>query len=475
MATMSLLLFACVTVLGFVFYYFASRYLFTDRERTLHTIVYSAALVVNEDYSSNDGERLTLANIEKYLNVISSTTTTNVFITNTRGEVLISTGGNVQMLSFAIPEQAASTLITGKAYVDRSTLGGIYATPYLTVGIPIIYGNEMIGFAFASSNLEGIMVFMTDVMGMFAFSSIILVMLASMLSVLITQNMTIPLRRMAVAAKSYGQGDLSSRVYVKGIDEIAQLANTFNNMAESLEGIEHSRRQFIDNIAHELRTPMTSIKGFVDGILDGTIPPEHTNRYLQIVSAEVGRLARLTRSMLDITKLEEGSFVANAKPYDVWQTITSVLFSQEKRILEKRIKVEGLAPVKTMIFADPDIVHQVVYNLVDNAIKFTNVGGVMTFNVHKDKGKVYVSVKNTGEGISRVHIQNVFDRFYKEDASRSMDVDGAGLGLYISRKLILQSGGDITVTSVEGEQCEFTFNLPAYVEERQKKSKPNNP
>ncbi len=232
-------------------------------------------------------------------------------------------------------------------------------------------------------------------------------------------------------------------------------------MATKLEAIDTSRQSFMGNIAHELRTPMTTIKGFGDGMLDGTIPEERRDHYLGIVSQEVGRLSRLTRSMLDITKLETGEYVVSAENYDVWDTISSIMFSREQQFIERRIRLTGFNPQKTWVYADRDIVHQVLYNIVDNAIKFTPDSGTIDISVESRQGFVTVGIMNTGEGIPEDALPYVFDRFYKADRSRGLHAQGSGLGLHICKQLISRSGGKIWGESVPGENTKFLFTLPA--------------
>ena len=195
-------------------------------------------------------------------------------------------------------------------------------------------------------------------------------------------------------------------------------------------------------------------------MLDGTIPPESRDHYLGIVSQEVGRLTRLIKNMLDITKLEAGEYKVNAIAYDIWESITSVAFGVEPRLVEKRVQLTGFAPTKTMVQADPDLVYQVLYNLVDNAIKFCDEGGEMRFSVTQGKGFVTVGVRNTGAGIARDSLPYIFDRFYKEDKSRGLNAAGSGLGLHICKVLVNLSGGKIWVDSHENEYTEFFFTLP---------------
>ena len=214
------------------------------------------------------------------------------------------------------------------------------------------------------------------------------------------------------------------------------------------------------NIAHELRTPMTSIKGFVDGMLNGTIPPEMQHHYLELVSQEAGRLARLVQNMLDITKLEAGEYQVHATTYDVWESITGVVLGNEQRIEDGQVQILGLEPTRTQVYADPDLVYQVIYNLMDNALKFTPPEGSISFRVQRQGGSVKVSITNSGKGIAPEALPFVFERFYKEDKSRGLNIKGAGLGLHICKVLITMQGGAISVDSKEGEWTTFSFTLP---------------
>ena len=278
---------------------------------------------------------------------------------------------------------------------------------------------------------------------------------------LLAKRITGPIEDISEAARRLGSGDFTARAPVDGCVELADFATTFNNMAARLQTIDNSRGQFMGNIAHELRTPMTTIKGFIDGMLDGTIPPEETKHYLGIVSQETGRLARLVQNMLDITKLEAGEVPIHAQTYDLWKTVTDVVLSDEQRIEDGKIDIQGLGGDPLLICADPDFVHQVVYNIVDNAIKFTPAGGTISFAAERRGNMVEVRIENTGAGIAPEALPFVFERFYKEDRSRGMNTRGSGLGLHICKILINLSGGQIHAESEEGNWCRFVFTLPA--------------
>lgn len=292
----------------------------------------------------------------------------------------------------------------------------------------------------------------------------VIVMVAGLLACyVLSERISTPIRNMSKAAKSFASGNFSARVPIRGSDEIAELATAFNNMASSLEELEQMRDSFISNVAHDLRTPMTSISGFIDGILDGVIPPEKYTYYLQIVGTEVKRLSRLVATLLDITRIQAGERKFTMAPFDVCETARQILISFEKKIDEKGLQVEFECSKDNMnAVGDADAIHQVLYNLIDNAVKFSFQKGVLRVRVlypAKEK-KIAVSVYNEGQGLSEKEISHVFDRFYKADKSRGLDKSGVGLGMYIAKTILVSHGETITVKSEEGKWCEFRFTLP---------------
>ena len=317
------------------------------------------------------------------------------------------------------------------------------------------------GYLFAASPMAALGSYMTDMLTMFGISAAVILILCSILCWVLAKRITGPIEDISEAARRLGSGDFTARAPVDGCVELADFATTFNNMAARLQTIDNSRGQFMGNIAHELRTPMTTIKGFIDGILDGTIPPDMQNHYLQLVSEETGRLARLIQNMLDLSKLESGEYQVNARMFNIWETLTGVALSAEQRINDGMIDIDGLTmDEKVLVYADPDLIHQVAYNLLDNAIKFTPAGGTIRFGVERLGPEVEVSIWNSGQGISPEALPYVFQRFYKEDQSRGLHARGAGLGLNICKVLVNLSGGQIRVESKQGEWCRFVFTLP---------------
>lgn len=463
----AMLLLASVFVMGIVQMALVANYFEDEKRETLTDVVNIATLQFQDDSPMREllAENPELKeSLSHSMNLISLTSSTTIFYTDLDGNILICSDGADcdHNRDVAVPAKVREMAQTEEGFFGSKNLGGVYNKRFYTSGTAIRrQTGEITGYAFASTSAEGLNVFVWDLFSSFTLAAGVMLLASSLLAILFSKRLTTPIRRISAAARRFGNGDFSTRVPVEGGEEIAQLARTFNTMAENLETIDQSRASFMGNIAHELRTPMTSIKGFIDGMLDGTIPDEMRQHYLTLVSAEVGRLTRLIQNMLDVSKLEAGEYKVSAQSYDIWENITNVVFSAEQRIDTKKIQIQGLAPQKQMVYADPDLVYQVVYNIVDNAIKFTPEGGTIKLSVQKQSGMVTISVQNTGEGMPQDMLPYVFDRFYKGDQSRGLNTKGSGLGLHISKILVGLSGGKIWAESEQGEWAKFSFTLPA--------------
>ena len=296
---------------------------------------------------------------------------------------------------------------------------------------------------------------------------ILLVMLFSvpLVGVIISKQMK-PIKQMTAAARKMAHGQMDVRVNAEesSVAELSDLTVAFNNMADALAKSERKRQEFVANVSHELKTPMTTISGYMDGMLDGTIPPDQQQKYMTIISGEVKRLSRLVRNMLEVSRIQDqGIPQERKKPFDLCQTLGEVLLSFEQKINEKHLEVETDLPDQgARTIADPDSIQQVVYNLIENAVKFCPDGGTLSLGVTKTKTDKYlVSIRNTGPTIPPEELSLIFDRFHKTDKSRSIDRTGVGLGLYIVKTIIMSHEEDIYVTSRDGV-TEFSFTLPIY-------------
>ena len=288
-------------------------------------------------------------------------------------------------------------------------------------------------------------------------------MLAAFVAVyFITKKVTGPLKSISNAAKKFASGQFNVRVEVRGKDEVAELATTFNNMAQSIDKYETMRNTFMANVSHDLRTPMTTISGFIDGIMAGAIPPEKHEYYLGIIASEVRRLSRLVASLLDISRIQAGDRKFVMAPFDACEMARQILISFEQKIDAKRLDVEFECSEDSMyVKADRDAIYQVLYNICDNAVKFSNERGKFSINLAytRDK-KVEITIYNEGIGIPAEDLPYVFERFFKSDKSRGIDKMGVGLGMYITKTIMEAHGERIRAESEHGKYCRFILTLP---------------
>jgi signal transduction histidine kinase len=353
-------------------------------------------------------------------------------------------------------------------YFSSGTLDGYYSDNRYTAGVPIVLDSESSPSAFCyvttkATFLSGLPVTFLQI---FLTAAAVMLIIIIIFVAFMSYSMTKPLKQMSAAAKKFAVGDFSARVNVTSDDEIGELATAFNYMADSLASSEGMRRSFISNVSHELKTPMTTIAGFIDGMLDGTIPPERHDHYMKIVSTEVKRLSRLVTSMLNLSRIDRGELKVNRQKFDMFSLIITILASYEQKIIARKLHITGLEDFRSIVVdADPDLMYQVVYNLIENAVKFTNEGGTIHFGVEETRYDVSVSISNTGPGIPPEDIRFVFDRFYKTDKSRSIDKKGMGLGLFIAKTIMRLHGGDIYVDSRVNEFTTFTIRLPKTVQQ----------
>ncbi len=341
-------------------------------------------------------------------------------------------------------------------------LDGIYTEDRYLYGVPVQSaetGNPL-GYVIVSTETRDMSQMMSRIIGLFLLTAIVVLLISTVATVFITRRRTETIRAMSRAARQFAHGDFSARINPGDADEeIAELATAFNNMAASLERSESLRQEFVSNISHELKTPMTTIAGFMDGMLDGTIPPEKHAYYMQTVSDEVGRLSRLVRSMLDISRLQSTGEAIQKARFDVTEVLGRTLLTFEQKIEEKQLDVQVDMPEKAIyVLANEDAITQVIYNLIDNGVKFAERETPFLLTVSTSGSKALVSVADHGPTIPPEELPLVFDRFHKSDKSRSMDKTGVGLGLYIVKTILGSHGEDITVTSRDGLTT-FTFTL----------------
>ena len=383
-------------------------------------------------------------------------------ICDVKGHVLLSTDAALSGLVVTMPEDMTEEVLEKGITSSRTDVDGLYPNKRFVVGVPAVgeTSQEPVGVIYAVSVTTSLENMWSGFIGLFFMTAFVVLMISFMASSITTMRQIQPIREMVKATRRYAEGDFDIRMNDYGRDdELGELAASFNNMAESLQQTERQRREFIANISHELKTPMTTIAGYTDGILDGTIPPENERQYLQIISDESRRLSRLVRRMLDVSQLQAMDPLREGKHFDICESMRRVLISMEKKITDRNLDVDADIPEEPiLVLGDKDMITQVIYNLLENATKFATEGSTLYLGVTTIDGKARVTVRNVGETIPAEELPLLFERFHKSDKSRSEDKDGYGLGLYIVKTILEQHKEKISVTSEDGVTT-FSFSL----------------
>lgn len=392
----------------------------------------------------------------------------HIMLSETNGEVVYATDGNkVYQYDGVVPSAVIQQAVRRGGYTGMTNLGGLYSENRFLTAEPI-YGElpgggaVVRGVVLVATSAAGISQLWRAMANIFFFTCVMVLIISVVTSTITSARQVRPLNEIAEAARKFGHGEFNVRIrgYEHRQDEVGALAEAFNAMAGSLEKSENQRNEFIANVSHELKTPMTTISGFAEGILDGTIPPEREREFLQVIASETRRLSRLVRRMLDMSRLKAlNESITAQEQFDISEVMLRVLVSLEGKITGRDLDVDTRIPEDpVMVWGDPDGITQVCYNLLDNAAKFARSGSVITVGVEKKDGKAQVTVSNLGQTIPPEELPLLFDRFHKADYSRSEDREGVGLGLYIVKTILGNLKEDITVTSRDGV-TQFTFTL----------------
>ena len=454
----------CFLLIAFSFVLIGRNYIISEYRSDMEA---SAKEVSRAASAIAAGEELNSLALSMSLSSISNSTGNHIFITNSNGLVVnCSDRAPVcRHLGLRISEDIIAHM-ESVGYINQiSSIENLYPDSRYTVALPIngYSRQENIGYVFVTNSVENMLGAWSAFLSMAALISFLVFFMALAIALIYSKRMAQPLDEIAEASRKFARGDFSVRV--KQVedpdDEMGALIDSFNKMADSLEKSEARRSEFFANVSHELRTPMTTISGFADGILDGTIPHEEAQKYLVSIRDETRRLSRLVRDMLDISQMKaKVAEPGRRSAFDLTELVLQTLLSFESRANSKKLDVDPQLPENhMMVMADKDAITQVIYNLLDNAVKFAESGSCITLRLYKDNGKAYVSVKNCGESIPEDDLPFIFDRFHKSDRSRSMDKSGVGLGLYLVKTIINSHDEDIAVRSENGV-TEFVFTLP---------------
>lgn len=397
------------------------------------------------------------------LNDCSALLNCDIFVVNLKGDVFDSTTRN----TLTHIDMAYLTQIKeNKIFRETGNFRGLYTYDVFTVGVPLKYQGTIIGAIFFNNHMPDINKIISHMSLMFVGALLAAAIVACLSVYFQAKKISNQLRRINSAALDIAAGNFPEKLPITSKDEIGQLSSSFNFMSTSLQKLENMRNRFLSDVSHELRTPMTSISGFIEGILDGTIPPEKHKEYLKIAHYEASRLARLVNDMLEMSKMSSSEYKLNTSDFDFNELIRLCIISLEQKIDYKQIDLDiDFASDDLKVCADRDAIQRVLINLLDNAIKFSHSGTTVKISSRIENKKAFFSIGNYGEPISREDLSHIFDRFYKTDTARGDHKTGAGLGLSFVKNIMLLHKQKIWVKSTPEKDrenvnyTEFTFTL----------------
>lgn len=447
--------FIIATVLSFWF----QNYYFNQRKSQLESNSelikpYAVAQLRNEN-------TVTQSEWQSILSVLSAISNADIWVSDRYGIIYrVSDKKYEELLGKQVFEKDFDTLRLKQSVEYKGTLQNILSTPSHIYIMPVVDNGDFYGSVIMVTQLSELQEPLKNVYRIIWFSAILAIIISSIIIYHFSQKIILaPLAKINAVAKKIAKGEVEKRVEIVSDDEIGELAESFNLMADNIEKVENNRREFISNVSHEIRSPITSIKGFIGGILDGVIPKEKENYYLSIAYEEIQRLTRLVNDLLDLSAIEAGQFRLRIEELNINELIRITVIKFETKVKAKALNVDVCFSEDNLYIAgDRDRLVQVLTNLVDNAIKYVNEGGNIKICTKTKGDKVIVTVFNDGPLISKEDIIHIWDRFYKADKSRTAKMS-TGLGLPIARNILTQLGEDIWVENREGEGVLFTFTL----------------
>ena len=446
-------------LLGFIFIAtFSSKmtreYLIQNRADTLYD---EASLIATSYSSMYSGNYQNLADASPQLRAVSQFLQANIMVVDRSGSIIVDSSSDSEgQRSIANFDPSA----TGSRSYTIGTYNGLFSEDVLSVSAPITGNYNTYGYVLIHLPMSQISASQNGVLNILYISAASIFFLSLIILLVFAQTVYIPLRKITEGATQYAAGHLDYRIKVNTHDEMGYLADTLNFMSDELNKMEEYQKNFIANVSHDFRSPLTSIKGYLEAMQDGTIPPELYEKYLSRVISETERLHKLTESMLALTSLDGRSYLSRTN-FDINRVIKDTAASFEGTCTAKGITFElTFSEAVLMVYADLGKVQQVLYNLIDNAIKFSYPDSAIEIQAYTRNEKIFVSVKDRGIGIPRDSVKKIWERFYKSDQSRGKDKRGTGLGLAIVKEIIQAHGENIDVVSTEGVGSEFIFSLP---------------
>ncbi len=420
-------------------------------EATLIGNTYASGLYTNE--TSLETVKTQLDSLAVYLNSV-------IRIINPSGRLVLDTNTPIDVENVVVIKNFDPTITSGSYYTIGDFFGS-FNTDVLTVLAPITSNYMVKGYVAIHCDMQDIEESCNSLLNISYITLVILFLLSLIILIFFTEIVYIPLRKITHATEQYAAGNMHYEFQVDSEDEIGYLAACLNYMASEIARSEDDQKKFVANVSHDFRSPLTSIRGYLEAMKDGTISPDMYDKYLTIVLNETERLTKLTNSLLTLNNLNTKGMLLDRTDFDINQVIRSTAASFEGTCRRKNIAIEMVLTGDIMyVNADMGKIQQVLYNLLDNAIKFSHQNSIIKIETAEKKNKLFVSVKDTGIGIPKEDLKLIWDRFYKSDLSRGKDKKGTGLGLSIVKEIINAHGEHINVISTPGEGSEFIFSLP---------------
>ena len=425
-------------------------------EKTANSMYDEANLLASAYSDIYQGKDLSLDIARPQLEAVATYLNTQAWVLDNRGTVIAETSPatHVNMVI-----DGFDPTITGNESYMIGQFFGMFPSETLSVWAPITGNFNTYGYVVLHMPMTQVQQGQNEILNLVYMTALVIFVLSLVILLVFTLTVYFPLKRITAGAMEYADGNLDYTIQVHTNDEMGYLANTLNYMSDELNKMEEYQKSFIANVSHDFRSPLTSIKGYLEAILDGTIPPELYDKYLNIVIAETERLNKLTQSMLAISSMDSKGFLSRSN-FDINRVIKDTAATFEGTCNAKNIVLDLTFTNDTqMVYADLGKIQQVLYNLIDNAIKFSHPDSVIYIQTYLKFERVFISVKDTGIGIPKDSIKKIWNRFYKTDLSRGKDKRGTGLGLAIVKDIIQAHGENIDVVSTEGVGTEFIFTL----------------
>lgn len=425
--------------------------------------LYSEATFIANTYATDlYNNQASLDSVHKQLEALDNYLGADIWIINPSGRLILDSSTELDIDSERVVEDFDPTITLGSYYISGDFFG-TFSEETLSVFAPITSDFAVKGYVVIHVSMHSIEDSKESLLSISYLQLIILFLLSLIILLFFTEFVYIPIKRITEATEHYAAGDMEYELTVESDDELGYQAAVLSYMAQKVATAEDDQKKFIANVSHDFRSPLTSIKGYLEAMIDGTIPPEMHEKYLQVVLNETDRLTKLTNGLLSLNNLSTRGMSLEKSIFDINVTIKNVVASFEGTLHSKKLAVDlVLTGEELLVEADMTKIQQVLYNLVDNAIKFSHSGSGIKLETTVKKNKVFVSVKDKGIGIPKDSLKLIWDRFYKTDLSRGKDKKGTGLGLAITKEIIKAHNENINVISTEGVGTEFIFTLPLY-------------